>query len=915
MKKRKILAMALSFMMAISAIPAAIPTVAAPAGAIQPYSIPEVGNQFYVEGVSAPAETNLKALSNNMTFTTPAGSNKHANWYNASGVIFGIKPTNEGTWLRPDANSGKDPYLFFSVLALAEQKVDTYSSSGSKIASNYATFWTSDYFCGNKSRSDAGNPRVADETTLMYYSEDNGLTWKSISPTGADGIYRFNLADVRKGEVLIYIPMAEFFYYGGYNGAADPSLPGAYGVTGYKLGLTNFGDGVARLKNNNASEGMNLYSLVLSCQAAGEVGGGSVGAASAVTATDLRLVYNVTEETKTVKDGDAYAMELYACEPAGVTDAVVKAKIGSREETLVGTATGEGRTKYVLGGLTAANVGDLVTFTWSSETLGVELSARDKVKAASALQTLPSDLTVSNTNHASSPLWGANAVYAGDSLMYAARDGADGSHTAIAGWPGRLAKAYSMTFKNYGIGGHQISCFLGRGDAPPIYNQINKQISAQTAKEREAVEYVILNGGINDVNRDGVQIGAMTDDFDGFDIRTYAGALEQTFATARRAYPNATVGFIILFKMPLAVQRTPAEDTPCRDMDTMRDYVDITMAICEKWGVPYLNMFDDAEFNELLQTNDGNTPYMDRSDMLHLNAAGYELTMPYVAAWMESLEKQYVSYDQILDGVSVSLSDGVFVSVWAKDIAEATDAKMTVSVAGGTPTRVNGVKENGRIRYTHRLDLWQLGDELTFSWSSEALSDSRTTTVSVREYCKYLIATSGNEKLVSLAKALLRYGAEMQKAKGYKTDALCNAGVDIPNHINWEHVTIPYNNPNETVFKSAELITSPTPVLKLTVAAPNSDIISVAYRVDGSRYYGAGEYEIAEIVNGTVEIPLGEHELGRLIMVRMLDDNGTWKENLKISGFHCLKTLAATDSLTEAMIQYAIYADSYARSV
>lgn len=908
MKKRKIVAMALSVMMAVSAIPASTGAIASTPDTIQPHSIPEVGNQFYVEGVSAPTQTDLDLTGNSMTTTAPVGSNKHENWYHASGVIFGVKPTEEETWFRSASADGeKDPYLFFTVLALADQKVATYSSDGELVEDHFATFWTSDYFCGNKSRGDSGNPRVCDETAMMYYSEDNGLTWKSVLVTGGDGIYRLNLADVKRGDVLIYIPMEEFFYYGGYNGAAGTDLPCGYGVSGYKKGYTNFGHGTEILKQESGERGIDLHSLVLSCHGADTVSG-TPGAASAVTATDLRLVYQVTDETKTVKNGDDYAVELYACEPAGVTDATVKAKIGEREETLRGTATGEGRTKYVLEGLTEQNMGEVVTFTWSSQTLGVELVARDKVKKAGSLQTLPSELTLSNTNTGDSPLWGGNAVWAGDSLVYAARD------KTADGWAGRIATTYSMSYENNAIGGRQISSFAGRGNAPLICNQIDKQINSLTAKERETVEYVILNGGINDINRDGVQIGAMTDDFDGFDVRTYAGALEYTFSVARRAYPNATVGFIIPFKMPLAVQAGPAK---CRDDALMRQYVDLTVAICEKWGVPYLNMYDDSAFNDLIDTDNPDTQYMDKNDMLHLNKNGYVLTAPYVAAWMETLEKQYIYYDQVLDGMSVSLTDGAEVTVWTKNIPEATDAKMTVSVAGGTPIELQGVKEKGRIGYAYKVEFWQLGDELSFSWSSDEWTDEaaaqvrKTASVNVREYCEYIISSSGNEKLVSLAKALLQYGAELQKAKGYKTDALCNAGIEALPPIGWDTVTAPYNNPNEKVFKGVELIGSPASVLKLTVETPNSEVTSVAYRVDGSREYEQREYEVVPIVDGKVEIPMAPHELGRTVMVRLLDKDGAWKENYKISGLHCLKSVGATDPLAASLAQYVICADNY----
>ena len=903
MKKRKMIAMALATMMAVSVVPTAMPVVALD-NVIQPQSVPEVGNQIYVESVSAPTETNMKSLSNHMAETLPADADANENWYRASGVLFSIKPTNEGEWKRPElvGVDEKDPYFFFSVLALAEQKVSAYSSSGTKLEDNYATFWTNATFCGNKGRADSANPRVSEEQGMMYYSEDNGLTWKSLPANIGDGLYQFNLADVKAGEVLIYIPMAEFFYYGGYNGATGTTLPGANGVTSAKKGFTTFGHGIETLKNSNAEEGAKLHSLILSCKRADQVSGGAVGAASAVTASDLRLVYPVFDGTKTVKNGDEYLMEIYTNEPASVTDASVKAKIDDREVVLTGAASGDGRTKYVLDGLTASDVGKLVVFTWSSQSTGSTLLLRDTVKKGGSLQTLPSELDTSSADHTESPLWGANAVWAGDSLLAAARDSAAG------GWAGRVASAYSMSSQNYAIGGRQISNFVGRGNAPFIANQIDQHITALTAKEREAVQYVIINGGINDINRDGVQMGVMTDDFDGFDVRTYAGALEHTFSVARRAYPNATVGFLILFKMPLAVQAGPAK---CRDEALMRQYIDLTIAICEKWNVPYLNMYDDAAFNELVQTNNPETPYMDRADMLHLNKGGYIATMPYIAAWMATLEQQYVHVEQVLDTVSVGITEGAQVSVYAADVKEAPDAKMTVSVAGGEPITLEGVKQRGRVQYVCPVEPWQFGDELTFTWSSEALEMTQTVKTSVRAYCEYLFSTSGDAELVSLAKAMLHYGAAVQKLMNYKTDTLCNEGIEPLAPETLADADIPYKNPNDKVWTGAEIVPAPTPTLRLTVATPIPNVDYVVYRVSG-RLYSSGEYERAELVDGVAEIPLGAHELGRDVNVRIFDGLGAWKEVYKISGFHCLNE-AQMDDLMQAAINYAKLADAYAR--
>ena len=65
----------------------------------------------------------------------------------------------------------------------------------------------------------------------------------------------------------------------------------------------------------------------------------------------------------------------------------------------------------------------------------------------------------------------------------------------------------------------------------------------------------------------------------------------------------------------------------------MNEYYDMAKQICEKWNVPFLNMFEDEALNKELKvdTNE-NLP-----DNLHPNTSGYDVLYKYIMYWMETL--------------------------------------------------------------------------------------------------------------------------------------------------------------------------------------------------------------------------------------------------------------------------------------
>ena len=219
------------------------------------------------------------------------------------------------------------------------------------------------------------------------------------------------------------------------------------------------------------------------------------------------------------------------------------------------------------------------------------------------------------------PLYGMKALFCGDSISY-------GHYDIPAGdsWAGRIQKYYGTISTNMSRSGWCLSTV--RGQAGQIVNQLKSVAGTD-------FDIIVLQGGVNDAwgTTDGTNIiapvGEMSDSFDvkDFDITTYAGALEEFFYTARKYYPDALLCYIISFYMPNA---------GVGHVGDMEEYYAVGMEICDKWGVPYLDMYHDDYLNyELLEIGTNKC----LTDPVHPNVLGYDRISPYIGDWLESLVK------------------------------------------------------------------------------------------------------------------------------------------------------------------------------------------------------------------------------------------------------------------------------------
>lgn len=197
---------------------------------------------------------------------------------------------------------------------------------------------------------------------------------------------------------------------------------------------------------------------------------------------------------------------------------------------------------------------------------------------------------------------GLNGLYLGDSISEA---------ISYKGWAGELAEHYGVNSYNVSVSGATLA---------------NDGIFSQLAKAPVNVDYdfVMLNGGVNDVWRS-IALGQVTPEGTSeFDTATAIGALEHLFCTIKTTYPDAEVFYVLNY---VCVQTGYPSDA------FRNDFAPLARAACEKWDVHLLDLVDNDAFN----TEFDATANIHTYDGVHANTAGYNVLTKYIAPWLESV--------------------------------------------------------------------------------------------------------------------------------------------------------------------------------------------------------------------------------------------------------------------------------------
>ena len=235
-------------------------------------------------------------------------------------------------------------------------------------------------------------------------------------------------------------------------------------------------------------------------------------------------------------------------------------------------------------------------------------------------------------------LFGKTIVWDGDSICAGKHFDDTREDDAFAG---RIAKRHSMTYKNYSVGGGTITENVIRSNGEH-YHSVSATLERMQSEFPNA-DYVIFEGGTNDADLfvceqlTPERLGSFTpDDYSGnYDRNTFCGALESLFFRASQYWKGKKIGYIVAHKMGPA-----PEDLPRR-----RGYFETAIAICKKWGIPYLDLWEKSYLNPLLPhmfdpalDADGNVKAGSfYADGQHLTAKGYDILTDIIDPWLNSL--------------------------------------------------------------------------------------------------------------------------------------------------------------------------------------------------------------------------------------------------------------------------------------
>lgn len=386
------------------------------------------------------------------------------------------------------------------------------------------------------------------------------------------------------------------------------------------------------------------------------------------------------------------------------------------------------------------------------------------------------------------------AVFLGDSICAASTE-YEGAMAGY-GWAGLIGEANDMVWKNYGKDGGTITDLGEVGLNVWLSTQLNTAYA-----EHPDANYVIFEGGCNDADRMGdALLGEISTGYDTFDTTTFSGAFESLVLNILNKYPAAKVGYIIPPKMYYS-SYTP-DHTAANHVH--RRFFDRAVEICQKWGIPVIDLWNGCPMNPKLTIYYDNSISITESnaagkyytDGQHLTITGYKYIAPLIEAWMRNLyingdvrgggsDKNSIYY---VEGKSITAGTWLGTS---EDITEYYDGLTVayktnvIGASGGTTLNINGLGAVSVVRNNNTVVSSQYvpGSILILTYTTDT---NGTSYWKIADYDDDKKTSSSNKASTKM----FLVGATSQSSNGVttNTNSNCYIGTDNSLYSNGEKV-------------------------------------------------------------------------------------------------------------------------------
>ena len=197
------------------------------------------------------------------------------------------------------------------------------------------------------------------------------------------------------------------------------------------------------------------------------------------------------------------------------------------------------------------------------------------------------------------PLHNKKVLSFGDSL---AEGGANGG----VSYAHLIAQNNKMQLFSEALGGATMRVVSGSNNN--VCKQVDHAIEYNSTKASVTFDFVLLEGGTNDVNA-----GTLGDIIDGYDVSTcdnttFTGALEINISKIRNAWWGANIIYILAHKMS------------SRNTEKQKQFHDRIIEVCNKWGIPYVDIYNNGQIMSNVEVLLNNC----FADATHPNGTGYE---------------------------------------------------------------------------------------------------------------------------------------------------------------------------------------------------------------------------------------------------------------------------------------------------